>query len=46
MSAIGTAITRILPPASRFSKQSTHAATKRTVLNRLKAFFERYFGLA
>ena len=44
--ATGTAITRILPPVSRFSKHNGHAAKKRTVLDRLAAFFERYFGLA
>ena len=44
--ATGTAITRILPPVSRFSKNNGHAAKKRTVLDRLAAFFERYFGLA
>jgi type I restriction enzyme, R subunit len=41
----GTAITKILPPVSRFSKDNGHAAKKQTVLNRLAAFFERYFGL-
>ena len=42
----GTAITKILPPASRFSKHNGHAAKKQTVLDKLAAFFERYFGLA
>lgn len=42
----GTAITKILPPVSRFSKDNGHAAKKQTVLDRLAAFFERYFGLA
>jgi type I restriction enzyme R subunit len=41
----GTAITKILPPVSRFSKDNGHAAKKQTVLDRLAAFFERYFGL-
>ena len=41
----GTAITRILPPVSRFSKNSNHSEKKRTVLDKLAAFFERYFGL-
>ena len=44
--ATGTAITKILPPASRFSKNNGHAAKKQTVLDKLAAFFERYFGLA
>ena len=42
----GTAITKILPPVSRFSKNNHHAAKKQTVLDKLAAFFERYFGLA
>jgi type I restriction enzyme R subunit len=41
----GTAITRILPPVSRFSKHNGHAAKKHAVLDKLAAFFERYFGL-
>jgi type I restriction enzyme R subunit len=42
----GTAITTVLPPLSRFSTRDAHAVKKRTVLERLSAFFERYFGLA
>lgn len=41
----GTAITKILPPVSRFSKSNNHSAKKQTVLEKLAAFFERYFGL-
>jgi type I restriction enzyme, R subunit len=44
--ATGTAITKILPPVSRFSADDAHATKKRTILGRLTAFFERYFGLA
>lgn len=44
--ATGTAITKILPPVSRFSKDNLHALKKQTVLDKLVAFFERYFGLA
>ena len=44
--ATGTAITKILPPVSRFSKNNGHATKKQTVLGKLTAFFERYFGLA
>lgn len=44
--ATGTAITRILPPASRFSKNNDHSLKKQTVLDRLAYFFDRYFGLA
>jgi type I restriction enzyme R subunit len=42
----GTAITKILPPVSRFSKDNNHPAKKQTVLDKLAAFFERFFGLA
>jgi type I restriction enzyme R subunit len=41
----GVAITRILPPTSKFSPDSAHATKKRTVLDRLQAFFDRYFDL-
>lgn len=41
----GTAISRILPPVSRFAAGSSHAETRRTVLARLSAYFERFFGL-
>ncbi len=44
--ATGTAITKILPPVSRFSKTNDHSAKKQAVLDKLAAFFERYFGLA
>jgi hypothetical protein len=42
----GTAITRVLPPVSRFSKDNGHGLKKQTVLEKLAVFFERYFGLA
>jgi type I restriction enzyme R subunit len=42
----GTAITKILPPVSRFSKNNGHSVKKQSVLDKLAAFFERYFGLA
>lgn len=41
----GTAITRILPPASRFSPGGDHGAKKQRVLDKLAEFFDRYFGL-
>jgi type I restriction enzyme R subunit len=41
----GTAVTRILPPVSRFSKTNDHATKKQVVLDRLGEFFERYLGL-
>ena len=42
----GTAITKILPPVSRFSKNNNHAVKKRTVLDKLKSFFDRFFGMS
>ncbi len=45
LATTGTAVTRILPPVSRFSKNNEHAARKQAVLARLAIFFERYFGL-
>ncbi|MBT3786115.1 type I restriction endonuclease subunit R, partial [bacterium] len=41
----GTAITNILPPISRFSRNNDHAVKKQTVLDKLGAFFERFFSL-
>ena len=43
----GTAITRILPPTSRFGGGNgrNHEETKRTVIDKLTAHFERFFGL-
>lgn len=46
ISATGTAIMKILPPMSRFTDGGGHASKKRTVVEKLAAFFERYFGLA
>jgi len=42
----GTAITKILPPVSRFSPDGGHGDLKQRVLNRLGAFFDRFFGLS
>jgi len=42
----GTAITTILPPMSRFTAGDAHATKKRSVMTKLSAFFDRYFGLA
>ena len=41
----GTAITKILPPVSRFSPDGAHGDKKQRALARLGAFFERFFGL-
>ncbi|WP_138757675.1 type I restriction endonuclease subunit R [Modestobacter altitudinis] len=42
----GTAVTRILPPVSRFAPDGGHGETKRRVLARLGAFFERFLDLS
>jgi type I restriction enzyme R subunit len=42
----GTAITKILPPVSRFSAGEAHAVKKHTVLEKLAAFLERFLGLS
>lgn len=41
----GTATTMVLPPASRFSKDKNHSAKKKRVIEKLRVFFERFFGL-
>jgi type I restriction enzyme R subunit len=43
--ASGTAITKVLPPASRFSPDGGHGEKKQRVLAKLGEFFERFFGL-
>lgn len=42
----GTAVTKILPPVSRFSPDGGHGEKKQRVLTRLGVFFERFFGLS
>ena len=41
----GTDIDKILPPISRFSGGSNRALKKQTVIDKLKVFFEKYFGV-
>ncbi|MEZ4499105.1 MAG: hypothetical protein R2839_03370 [Thermomicrobiales bacterium] len=41
----GTAITRVLPPVSRFTPQNGHGEKKQRVLELLSAFVERFSGL-
>jgi type I restriction enzyme R subunit len=43
--ATGTAITKVLPPVSRFSPDGGHGEKKQRVLAKLGEFFERFFGL-
>ena len=40
----GTDIDRILPPVSRFGG-GNRSEVKKTVIERLKEFFEKYFGI-
>ena len=42
----GTAITKVLPPASRFAADGGHGEKKQRVIQKLGAFFERFFGLS
>lgn len=44
--ATGTAITKVLPPVSRFSAAGAHGVKKQRVLQKLGEFFERFFGLS
>ncbi|WP_432509343.1 type I restriction endonuclease subunit R [Kineococcus auxinigenes] len=41
----GTAITKVLPPASRFSGGAGHGEKKQRVIQKFGAFFGRFFGL-
>ncbi len=41
----GTAITKVLPPTSRFVQGGAHAEKKHRVVEKISAFFERFFGL-
>jgi type I restriction enzyme, R subunit len=41
----GAAVTEILPPTSRFRADDSYAIGKQAVLDRLAAFFDRYFAL-
>ena len=41
----GTAVTRILPPVSRFAPTGGHGEKKSRVLKKLGEYFERFFGL-
>lgn len=41
---VGTDIDKIMPPVSRFGG-GNRAQKKQTIIDKLKAFFERYFGI-
>jgi len=42
----GTAITKVLPPVSRFAAQGRRADTKKRVIAALNHYFDRFFGLS
>jgi type I restriction enzyme R subunit len=41
----GTAITKLLPPINPFSPNNQYATKKMTVIEKLKQFFDRFFGV-
>ena len=42
---IGRDIDKLMPPVSRFGEGGARAKRKRTVIDKLKGFFERFFGI-
>jgi type I restriction enzyme, R subunit len=42
----GTAITKVLPPVSRFSQDGKRSKKRETVLEKLTKFFERFFDIS
>lgn len=42
----GVSITRVLPPMSRFTPNNERGEKKRRVIEKIKLFFERFFGLS
>jgi len=45
MKTVGTRIDKLLPPMSHFGGGGNRAEKKQTVIERLKAFFARFFGI-
>ena len=45
LSTIGTAITKVLPPMPVFGGGGKRAEKKRTVIEKLQAFFDKYMNL-
>ena len=41
----GTDIDKLMPPVSRFGKGGARAKKKQTVIEKLKGFFDRFFGI-
>lgn len=44
--ATGTAISKVLPPVSRFSPTGERSQKRESVLNKLSSFFERFFDIS
>ena len=42
----GTAITKILPPVSRFSKDAVRTKKRKSVIEKLTRFFERFINIS
>jgi type I restriction enzyme R subunit len=42
----GTAISKVLPPVSRFSPTGERTKKREGVINKLSSFFERFFGIS
>jgi len=42
----GTALTKVLPPVSRFSPSGERTQKRNNVLDKLTGFFERFFGIS
>ncbi len=42
----GTAISKVLPPVSRFSPTGERTQKREGVLNKLTSFFERFFDIS
>lgn len=42
----GTDIDKLMPPVSRFGGGGTRAKKKQTVIDKLKGFFDRFFGIS
>jgi type I restriction enzyme R subunit len=45
LKSTGTALAGIIPPVSMFDKDNTRAKKKSLVLEKLRMFFEKYFGI-
>ena len=46
ISTTGTAITKVLPPVSRFSKTGERTKKRETIIEKLTRFFERFFDIS